>query len=134
MAVQYGGGIQVWLNQGVGTLFADAGQVSTIAQRDGLVLGDLDSDGDLDAYTAIFAQPDQVWLNDGSGSFTQSSFTGQTGSYQVDLGDLNGDGHLDAFVVDNGANQVWINNGSGISFTQRGTGLGSANSVICGPG
>lgn len=34
-------------------------------------------------------------------------------SYGAALGDLNGDGHLDAFVANDGSDTVWFNNGNG---------------------
>jgi len=37
-----------------------------------VTLGDLDGDGDLDAWVANLSQANRVWLNDGSGTFTDS--------------------------------------------------------------
>ena len=64
----------------------------------GLSLGDLDGDGDMDAFEAnINSQPNKIWLNDGTGMFTDSGQTlGSQSSYCVALGDLDGDGDLDA--------------------------------------
>ncbi|MCH8840548.1 MAG: VCBS repeat-containing protein, partial [Planctomycetes bacterium] len=82
-------------------------------------LGDLDGDGDLDAFVAnSIAEANLVWTNDGSGTFTDSGQTpGTSPSYDVMLGDLDGDGDLDAFVANGSidgyifgqANRVWIN-------------------------
>ena len=44
----------------------------------GVELGDVDGDGDLDAFVANTHQGNRVWLNDGSGSFSAS---------RLDLGD-----------------------------------------------
>ena len=78
-----------------------------------MALGDLDGDGDIDAFVSNDTA-NTVWLNDGSANFTG---TGQTlGSYdsrRSSLGDLDGDGDLDAFCVNWGFNLVWINDGSG---------------------
>ncbi len=54
-------------------------------------------------------------------------------SWAVPLGDLDGDGDLDAFVGNSGANQVWLNSGDG-NFTNSGQVLGSldARSVALG--
>jgi len=53
---------------------------------------------------------------------------GSAQSSDVKFGDLNGDGHLDAFVTNYGeANKVWLNDGSG-TFTDSGQSIGSANS------
>jgi hypothetical protein len=37
-----------------------------------VALGDLDSDGDLDAFVANDNQGNRVWTNDGSGTFSDS--------------------------------------------------------------
>ncbi|MBU7019186.1 MAG: VCBS repeat-containing protein [Theionarchaea archaeon] len=111
---------QVWLNDSKGTftkkqdLFCGAG--------DSVALGDLDGDGDLDAYLAVgdwSRSDDKVWLNDGSGHFTDSGLVLSTDfSSGIGLGDLDGDGDLDALVVhgelgeDSGGgipNEVWFN-------------------------
>jgi hypothetical protein len=78
-------------------------------------LGDFDIDGDLDAFVAN-GSPNEVWLNDGSDTFTDSGQQlGDNTSLAVDVGDIDGDGDLDA-VVGNAAgeaNTVWLNNGNG---------------------
>ena len=64
-----------------------------------VALGDVDGDGDLDAFVANSNQANRVWLNDGSGTFTDSGQSlGDSSSWAVALGDLDGDGDLDAFV------------------------------------
>ncbi len=105
----------------------------------GVALGDLDKDDDLDAFVVnAHCNPNAVWLNDGSGNFSLGQVLGLPdpdwpGDYapsrRVALGDLNGNGHLDAFVANNGGypNTVWFNNESG-AFTDSGQRLGSTNS------
>ena len=64
--------------------------------------------------------PQTVFLNDGSGVFTDSGQRIGGGiSAGVALGDLDGDGDLDAVVANayGYANRVWQNNGSGV-FTE----------------
>jgi len=53
-------------------------------------LGDVDGDGDLDAFVASFPA-NRVWLNDGSGIFIQSNNNlGNLASLGVSLGDVDG--------------------------------------------
>ena len=54
--------------------------------------------GDLDTYTSNWNQANKVWFNNGSGTFTDSARTlGSSLSRGVTLGDLDGDGDLDAW-------------------------------------
>ncbi|MFC2030577.1 FG-GAP-like repeat-containing protein [Chloroflexota bacterium] len=78
-----------------------------------LALGDLDGDGDLDAFVANNGGANSVWLNDGMGVFGSGQTPGDADSLGVALGDLDGDGDLDAFVANSGPNRVWFNDGDG---------------------
>ncbi len=113
---------EAWLNDGQGN-FTDSGQrLGSMISR-WVELGDLDGDGDLDAFvangTGNSGQPNRVWLNDGQGIFSQyPQDLGRSGSVSVSLGDLDGDGDLDALVgqlrlssTTNVWNRVWINLG-----------------------
>jgi len=98
---------------------------SILSALDGLAiraaaLGDLDGDGDLDLFAAVLAPrqgrntdpADRVLVNDGSGNFTDSGQRlGETDSTAVALGDLDGDGDLDALVGTGRRAMVWINQG-----------------------
>jgi len=66
----------------------------------GAVFGDVDGDGDLDAFVAN-GGPETLLLNDGFGSFTDASALlppANDPSTCVALGDVDGDGDLDALV------------------------------------
>jgi hypothetical protein len=83
-------------------------------------LGDLDGDGNLDVFAAVLAprlggesgHPDLVLLNDGQANFTDSGQRlGNRSSTAVALGDLDGDGDLDALVGSSLDTLIWINQG-----------------------
>ena len=96
---------------GVGD-FTDSGNSLGNRYSRGVSLGDVDGDGDLDAFVANRNdEPNRVWLNDGSGSFTDSGNSlGNHSSPGVSLGDVDGDGDLDAFVANRfQGNRVWLN-------------------------
>lgn len=123
----------LWLNDGHG-VFTDSRQTLGDSYTYGVPLGDLDGDHDLDVFAAnggpFVDQPNQIWLNDGSGVFTNPyPGLGNASSTGVALGDLNDDGHLDAFVINSGTqpNEVWFNSGDG-NFTDSGQRLGYSNS------
>lgn len=73
--------------------------------------GDVDNDGDLDLYVVLnlfgLAGQDHLFLNDGSGAFTDVTVsanlvdTGYSDSGGCGLADLNGDGKLDLIISDN---------------------------------
>jgi len=101
----------VLLNNGDGT-FYNAGSFGNDQTYD-IDLADVDGDGDLDVYLSNYQQPNTLWLNDGSGKFTDSGQAIGSG-LDAEFGDLNGDGHVDLFVTSiTGQNSVWLNNGQG---------------------
>jgi putative intracellular protease/amidase len=120
---------EVWLNDGIGTL-VDSGQQLT-QYGHGVGLADFDGDGDLDAFIAChqFVTPSKVYLNDGTGLFQD---TGQDlgdrsiSAAEVNLLDLNGDGHTDVHVLyyhPNGLpDRVYLNDGNA-TFTDSGLAL-----------
>lgn len=97
-------------------IFANSGQSLGGETGNGVALGDLDGDGDLDAfvannYSSIGPEANQVWFNNGNGFFTVGPTLGNFDGYAVALGDLDGDGDLDAVVTGSEANLTWINQG-----------------------
>ncbi len=124
----------VWLTDDHG-LPRNNGQQFGSGSSEAVALADLDSDGDLDAFTANSAylddagesvdyDPNMVWLNDGRGLFTDSGQRlGSRRSYAIALGDLDGDGDSDAFVGNRGSDKIWLNDGHA-NFTDSGQALG----------
>lgn len=95
-----------------------------------VILGDLDSDGDLDLAAGNIGQANLIYMNDGAGDFTDSGQRlGGYNTTSVTLGDIDGDGDLDLIAGNtnipvaptgsNSSNQatlIYINNGTG-TFT-----------------
>ena len=126
---------QVFLNNGRGR-FSDSGQKLGNWFGSSVALGDVDRDGDLDALVSNNGEASDnatvLWLNDGHGKFTDSQQRlGFTNASAVALGDLDGDGDLDAFIANsshggaNPADKVWLNDGKGV-FSDSGQSLGAA--------
>ncbi len=106
---------KVWFNDGSG-IFVDSSQALDNDSND-LALGDLDGDGDLDAFSAN-GDDNKVWVNQGgaqlgaAGSFLDSGQVLTSSlSLAVALGDLDGDGDLDAWVGNDLADKIWVNQG-----------------------
>ena len=82
-------------------------------------LGDLDGNGTLDAVIANWSsQANTVWLSDGAGNFTPHPTTPTlapgVSTLGVALGDIDGDGDLDAvFANDGPPMSTWLNDGAG---------------------
>ena len=99
------------VSPGGGVFFVDSGQRLGEMRSWNVALGDLDDDGDLDAFVANDLRS-QIWLNDGQGTFSPGEVRNKTVS-DLALGDLDRDGDLDAFAVDMNRNAViWLNDGA----------------------
>ena len=117
----------VLLNDGTGNL-TDSGQRLGHYVSKGIELSDVDADGDLDAVIAQAGEgasaANRVWLNDGSASFVDSGqLLGASETQHVALGDLDGDGDVDAMSANSAdrskPNVVYFNDGSGTFVGQR---------------
>ncbi|MDY6992351.1 MAG: VCBS repeat-containing protein [Pseudomonadota bacterium] len=116
---------KIWLNDGTG-VFVDSGQALGDSESKAISIGDLDNDGDLDAFVANDQQPNTIWLNNGTGTFINSGqLLGFSGSQDVSLGDIDNDKDLDALVANSfGHNRIWLNDGTG-TFSDSGQILSS---------
>jgi len=73
--IDKGGTNKVWLNDGNGN-YSDSGQSIGDAGSLSVFLGDVDNDGDLDAFIANGNDrggSNKVWLNDGNGNYSGGS-------------------------------------------------------------
>ncbi len=106
-------------NRGDGT-FSDVSAATGVAGMAGrgmsVTAADLDEDGDTDLYVLNDATPSFVFVNDGSGRFTESGLLsglalGRSGeanaAMAIGVGDVDGDGRLDVTVSDDRAGTVY---------------------------
>src|SRR5205823_2344307 len=114
VAVLQNGSVRLLRNQGSGTFTLASFPATDSGQ--GIALGDVDADGDLDV---VLTKPTlglvNVFTNDGSGTFTGGSTSGiaQGISPKPVLGDADGDGDLDLYVTDytNRQARIYVNIG-----------------------
>ena len=101
--------------------YSDTGQYpGPDGETFGVALGDIDNDGDVDAVVVDAYDDMEVYLNDGTGSFTYDQSYGASNSwFGVYLVDVDMDNDLDIIVAgfySGEGCQLWQNDGSG-SFT-----------------
>jgi hypothetical protein len=98
-----------------GVSFVETGQQLNRLAGIGVALGDLNGDGNLDAFVVNQDSPGgegyRVYLGDGRGQFTDSGqrLPSASGWGTPAIGDVNGDGRLE--VITGGT--VWLNDGQG---------------------
>ncbi len=119
---------RLYRNNGNGT-FSDVASTAGIGDARNSVAAswaDYDNDGNLDLYVVNFFEQDQLYRNNGNGTF--SNVTGTAGVNVISQGDetsavwgdYNGDGLLDIYVCKRRfRNTLYHNNGNG-TFSERG--------------
>jgi hypothetical protein len=124
----------VFLNDGHGAFTRTEQELGEVGAR-AIATGDLDLDGDIDVVVTHWFGPNrsgsnQVWFNDGSGHFDEvGSIGGDSGD--LELGDLDGDGDLDALASHLGPQlggpyheaRIFLNDADG-HFTDSGRSVG----------
>ncbi|MBI4601980.1 MAG: VCBS repeat-containing protein, partial [Planctomycetes bacterium] len=106
--------VSVLLNRGDGT-FLPRSDHAAGDRPEGLTLGDLDGDGDLDIATADYNSSGvSVLLGDGAGSFSRGSTVAVSGRPRgIVAGDLDADGDLDIATANYDGNSVSVLRGAG---------------------
>jgi len=100
------GSNHLFFGHGNGT-FTDVTSGSALASQAGVAQGvsaaDIDGDGDLDIIVSVLNSPHPVYENDGTGHFKDISDKAGAGDNRfgqgIAIGDLNGDGALDAYMA-----------------------------------
>lgn len=112
---------KLYLNNGAG-VFTDgtAGRlpVQMIAESIDCDFADVDGDLDLDLIMAHRNASSRLWRNDGTGQYTDITDTNLpaagSGTYSIDVGDIDGDIDLDLLIVRGTTDRVFRNNGAGV--------------------
>lgn len=117
---------EVSADAGLDETHSDLGLFGEQAMTAGVSAADVDRDGDVDLFLPRVGKPNGLYLNDGSGSFTDVGVEAGVGGPDDGFGasagaflDTEGDGDLDLFVTGTGqrGNALYVNDGSG-SFTE----------------
>ena len=109
--------VAVFLNKGAGTFGAPV--ITTVQIPNGLgslAVGDFNEDGKPDLVVATIAGPQSniVLLGNGDGTFRQQPPTpNSSGFFHAAVVDLNGDGHKDLVLAENGGISVSMGRGDG---------------------
>ncbi len=116
---------QLYLNSGAALDQAPVALGTDSRRTRGIVMGDLDRDGDLDVVAGNFQQRNTFYLNDGAGNFSAGSdvATRSGGTWRVHLADVDGDSDLDIIEsMSDDRNYLYVNlfieNGGSVSFAE----------------
>lgn len=134
VAVANDGACYVYENDGLGGFTRESIFGAGLPVGHSISLADMDQDGTLDmimgTLVSAFSGENQIYLNDGTGTFTTaSSLFGMANTRSLAVADLNGDGFPDVFEANQSseANRVWFNDQTG-QVTDSGQLLGASSS------
>ncbi|MBK7970207.1 MAG: VCBS repeat-containing protein [Bacteroidetes bacterium] len=104
----------LYSNNGNGTFTTVTGDpiVSNAAPFDGATFGDVDNDGDADAFAVTwYGQLNYFYRNNGNGTFNHEpqNVTGTIGTYSETAawGDYNNDGSIDLYITNSDGNKKY---------------------------
>ncbi len=138
---------QLYINDGAWhfeELAAESG-AEALGQGEGLIIGDMDGDGDLDIYVGNREMANVLLVNDGTGNFTNITIAANAGgenhaSKSMCIADVDGDSNLDIFLVggessenQKSANLLLMNQG-GLDFLEQGVARGVSEKDVFGNG
>lgn len=84
--------------------------VGNISDQQDCIFGDVDGDFDMDIHIGSRAGQHRLWLNDGSGVFTNFTFPSGGAVYSFDFADIDADGDIDLLQINGGADKLLQNN------------------------
>lgn len=113
---------KLFRNNGDGTFteVAESLGLDIAAKSKSAIWGDINNDGYLDLYLANLTSSDQLFLNQGDGSFrditSQAGIENWENPSSVNMADVNNDGYLDIYVSNLAAENILYLNKQDLSF------------------
>ncbi len=108
----------MYMNNGDGTFtkVTNGPQIQSLSDNRGCSVADVDNDGDMDIYVTSYNDRNKMYINDGSGNFTELTgkppVMGNRPSTGSVFGDFDNDGRIDLYVANEGGNQLFLNKGN----------------------
>lgn len=110
---------QIFLNDGTGH-FVKAGIFGNVSSVRSLAIADVDRDGDPDILVTCRGRSNWIYLNDGQAGFAAGIEFGTAtdSTIDVEVGDVNGDGHHDLVLANrDGQPNAWLLNDGSLQFS-----------------